>query len=164
MGPDPFLYQRICDAEHKTVFYQKNTSRNGSGSQVSSETSRHRSPTAAGTLSLVEHTLSTFRGDPFPVRRRLVAAVICYVRKARSFFRRQRSQMTQHYRRHCSRVRYGNGKNCFVFCFVECCVRKSRSCLHRQRAETTPSLPTALLAGLSTMEGKSVFLLCFQER
>ena len=42
MVPDPFLYQRICDAEHKTVFYQKNTCRNGSGSQVSSETSRHR--------------------------------------------------------------------------------------------------------------------------
>ena len=119
---------------------------------------------AARTLGLAEHTLSTFGGDPCPVRRRLVAAVICYVRKARSFFHRQRSQMTEHYRRHCSRVRYGNGKNCFVFCFVECCVRKSRSFLHRQRAETTPSLPTALLAGLSTTERKSVLLLCFQER
>ena len=61
---------------------------------------------AAGTLSLVEHTLSTFRGDAFPMRRRLVAAVICYVRKARSFFRRQRSQMTRHYRE----FWYGEGK------------------------------------------------------
>ena len=137
MGPDPFLYQRICDAEHKTVFYQKNTSRNGSGSQVSSETSRHRSPTAAGTLSLVEHTLSTFGGDPCPVRRRLVAAVICYVRNARSFFRRQRSQMTHHYRRHCSRVWYDEGQTCFVFCFAEWNVRKSRSFLHRQRSQMT---------------------------
>ena len=115
---------------------------------------------AAGTLSLVEHTLSTFRGDAFPMRRRLVAAVICYVRKARSFFRRQRSQMTRHYRE----FWYGEGKTCFVFCCVECNVRKSRSFLHRQRAETTPSLPTALLAGLSTTERKSVLLLCFQER
>ena len=94
-------------------------------SQANPQDTDHLRPShlAAGTLSLVERTLSTFGGDPCPVRRRLVAAVICYLRKARSFFRRQRSKMTQHYRRHCSRVRYGNGKNCFVFCFVECCVR-----------------------------------------
>ena len=131
-------------------------------SQANPQDTDHLRPShlAAGTLSLVEHTLSTFRGDAFPMRRRLVAAVICYVRKARSFFRRQRSQMTRHYRE----FWYGEGKTCFVFCCVECNVRKSRSFLHRQRAETTPSLPTALLAGLSTTERKSVLLLCFQER
>ena len=59
---------------------------------------------AARTLSLVEHTLSTFGGDPCPMRQGLVASVKCYVRKARSFVRRQRSQITHHYRRHCSRV------------------------------------------------------------
>ena len=59
---------------------------------------------AARTLSLVEHTLSTFGGDPCPVRRGFVAAVKCYVRKACSFLRRQRAQMTHHYRRHCSPV------------------------------------------------------------
>ena len=36
-------------------------------------------------LSLVEHTLSIFGGDPCPVRRGLEAAVKCYVRKARFF-------------------------------------------------------------------------------
>ena len=35
---------------------------------------------AARTLSLVEHTLSKFSGDPCAVRRGLVAAVKCYVR------------------------------------------------------------------------------------
>ena len=38
---------------------------------------------AARTLSLVEHTLSKFGGDPCPVRRVTAAAVKCYVRKAR---------------------------------------------------------------------------------
>ena len=58
---------------------------------------------AARTLGLAERTLSTFGGDPCSVRQGLVASVKCYVRKARSFFRRQRSQNTHHYRRHCSR-------------------------------------------------------------
>ena len=38
---------------------------------------------AARTLSLVEHTLSKFGGDPCPLRRGIAAAVKCYVRKAR---------------------------------------------------------------------------------
>ena len=38
---------------------------------------------AARTLSLAEHTLSKLSGDPCPVRRGIVAAVKCYVRKAR---------------------------------------------------------------------------------
>ena len=58
---------------------------------------------AARTLSLVEHTFYTFGGDPCPMRQGLVASVMCYVRKARSFLRTQRSEMTLHYRRHCSR-------------------------------------------------------------
>ena len=92
---------------------------------------------AARTLSLVEHTLSTFGGDPCPVRRRLVAVVMCYVRKKRSFFSRQRSQMTHHDRRHCSRVWYDKGKTCYVFCFVEWNLRKTRSFLRRQLSEMT---------------------------
>ena len=40
---------------------------------------------AARTLSLVEHALSKFGGDPCPARRGLAAAVKCYVRKARFF-------------------------------------------------------------------------------
>ena len=59
---------------------------------------------AAKTLSLVEHTLSKLGGDPCPVRRGLAAAVKCYVRKARFFLCRQRTEITHHYRRYCSRV------------------------------------------------------------
>ena len=74
---------------------------------------------AARTLNLWSiHTLSTFGGDPCPVRRGLVAAVKCYVRKARFF-------------------------------------------LCRQRSERTPSLPTALLAGFSTMKGNPVLFSVF---
>ena len=36
-------------------------------------------------LSLAEHTLNKFRRDLRPVRRGLLAAVKCYVRKARLF-------------------------------------------------------------------------------
>ena len=59
---------------------------------------------AAKTLSLVEHTLSKFGGDPCSLRRGLAAAVKCYVRKARFFSCRQRTEMTHPCRRHCSRV------------------------------------------------------------
>ena len=51
---------------------------------------------AARTLSVVEHTLSTFGGDPCPVRRGLVAAVKCYGRKAR--FSLLSSELHCHYR------------------------------------------------------------------
>ena len=40
---------------------------------------------AARTLSLVEHTLSKFGGDPCPVKRGIAAVVKCYVRKAHFF-------------------------------------------------------------------------------
>ena len=82
--------------------------RNGPGSHVSSETSRHRPPTALKLGSedspLGEHTLSKFCRDPCPVRRGLVAAVMCCVRKARFFLCRQRTEMTHHYRRQYWRV------------------------------------------------------------
>ena len=50
-------------------------------SQVRSRDTNHlrRSNSAAKTLSLVEHTLSKFGGDPCPVRQVLAAAVNCYV-------------------------------------------------------------------------------------
>ena len=64
----------------------------------------HLRPSNVATLSLVEHTLSKFCRDPCTVRRGLVLAVKCYVRKAHFFLCRHRSGMTHHYRRHCSRV------------------------------------------------------------
>ena len=56
-------------------------------SQARSRDTDHLRPSnlAARTLSLVEHTLSKFSGDPCPVRRGIVAAVKCCVRKARFF-------------------------------------------------------------------------------
>ena len=87
---------------------QKETSKMGQAprSQARPQDTDHLRPShlAVRTLNLVEHTLSTFGGNPCPVRRGFVAAVKCYVRKARSFFGRQRSEMTHHYRRHCSGV------------------------------------------------------------
>ena len=66
--------------------------RTGSGPHVPSKTSRPRdtdqlrpSNLAARALSLVENTLSKFSGDPCPVRRGIVAAVKCFVRKVRFF-------------------------------------------------------------------------------
>ena len=74
------------------------------------------SNSAARTLSLVEHALSTFGGDPCPVRRGLGTAVKFYVRKTRFFLCRQRTEMTHHYRRHCSRVSVRRSE--ILFCFV----------------------------------------------
>ena len=71
---------------------------------------------AERTLSLVEHTISKFGCNPCPVRRGITAAVKCYVRKARFFWCRQRTEMTHHYRRHCSRVSVRWREN--LFCFL----------------------------------------------
>ena len=80
---------------------EKKSCRNGSGPHVPGETTRHipsmALKLAARTLSLVEHTISKFGGDPCPVRRRLVAAAKCYVRKARFFLCRQRTEKIHHY-------------------------------------------------------------------
>ena len=50
---------------------------------------------AARALSLVEHTLSKFGRDPCPVRRRLAAAVKCYVRTVRFFGSVEKSERSQ---------------------------------------------------------------------
>ena len=71
----------------------------------------------AGTLTLVERTLSNFGGDPCPVRRGLVAVVKC-----------------------CKST----------FFLAHAVNRKDRS------------LPTALLAGFSTMKGNPVLFSVFQ--
>ena len=96
------------NSQQEVIFDQKKmkkSSRNGSGSHVPSDRPRDTdhllvrpSNLAARTVSLVEHTLSKFGGDPCPVRRGLVAAMNCYVRKARCFLCRQRTEMTHHYR------------------------------------------------------------------
>ena len=56
-------------------------------SQAKTRNTEHLRPSnlAARTLSLVEHTLSNFGGDPCLVRRGIVAAVKCCVRKARFY-------------------------------------------------------------------------------
>ena len=72
---------------------------------------------AARTLSIVEHILSKFDGDPCPVRGGTVAAVKCYVRKARFFLCRQRTEMAHYYLRHCSRVSVRSRENLFCFLF-----------------------------------------------
>ena len=77
----------------------KKSSRNGSGSDVPSKTSRHRPPTASKRGSkdptLVEHTSSKFGHDPWPVRRGLVAAVKWCVRKARFFAVGEQNERSQ---------------------------------------------------------------------
>ena len=90
-------------------------------SQARPRDTDHRRPSylAARTLILVERTLSKFGVDPCPLRRGLAPAVKCYVRKTRVFLCRQRTEMTHHYRRHCSWFQYDEGNTCFVFCFPE---------------------------------------------
>ena len=86
-GPDPVLYQPFAIQNRRSFPIRKKLCTNGSGSHAQSERPRDTdhllrpSNLAARTLSLVEHTLSKFGGDPYPVRRGLVAAVKCYVRK-----------------------------------------------------------------------------------
>ena len=65
---------------------------------------------AARTLSLAQHTLSKFSGDPCPVRRGIVAAVKCCARKAR-FFRCQ-SRLVRVSTHH-------KGENLFCFLFFD---------------------------------------------
>ena len=81
----------------------------GPTSQAKPRDTVHLRPSnlAARTVSLVEHTLSNLCRDPCPVgsRTRGSGEVLCA--KARFFLCRQRSEMTHitnHYRRHCSRV------------------------------------------------------------
>ena len=71
---------------------------------------------AARTLSLVEHTLSKFCRDPCPVRRGLVTALKCYVRKARFFCvgDQKRSITTDGIARG---FQHDEGTSCFVCCF-----------------------------------------------
>ena len=108
-GPDPVLYQLFCDTEQEVISDRKKNDTEMGQAPTSQarprDTDRLRpSNLTARTLSLVEHTISMFCCDPCPVGQGLVAAVKCYVRKARIFLRRQRREMTHHYRRHCSRV------------------------------------------------------------
>ena len=71
---------------------------------------------AARTLSLVEHTLSKFCGDPCPVRRGLAAAVKCCVLKKHVFFaaveQNERSKSLVWVSRH-------KGENLFCFLFSD---------------------------------------------
>ena len=71
---------------------------------------------ASRTLSLVEHKLSKFGGDPCPVTRGLVATAMCYMRKARFCLCRHRTERTHHYRRHCPRVSVRSRE--ILFCFL----------------------------------------------
>ena len=83
---------------------------------------------AAKTFSLVEYTLSKFGGDPFPVRGGPMAAVKCYVRKSRFFLCRQRTEMTHHYRRHCSRVSVRRREYLFCVLFPGTIIVGLRAC------------------------------------
>ena len=118
-GPDPILYQLF---QNRSFPIRKNNPEMGQAptSQARPRDTDHLRPPnlAASTLGLVDYTLSKFGGDPCPVRRGLAAAVKCYVRKARFF-------------------------------------------LCRQRSERTPSLPTALLAGFSTIKRNLVLFSVF---
>ena len=127
-GPDPFLYQFFAIQNRRSfpAGHSRSEKNDPEMGQVSTFRARLRdtdhlraSNLAARTLRFVEHTLSKFGDDPCPVRRRLAAAVKCYVRKARFFLCRQRTEMTQ-------------------------------------------SLPTALLAGFSTMKGNPVLFSVFR--
>ena len=70
---------------------------------------------AARTLSLVEHTLSKFGGDPCSVRRGIAAAARFYVRKASCFSLLNR---TREARALCG-FQYHKGENPFCFLFSD---------------------------------------------
>ena len=84
--PDPVLYQRSAIQNRGQFSGQKAVTYKWVRLQNPKrylETQDHLrlSNSAARTLSWVEHTPSTFCGDPCPVRRGFMTAGICYVRK-----------------------------------------------------------------------------------
>ena len=117
-----FLRYRTTGPE--VIFDQKKSSRNGSGSHVPSETSRHRPPTALKTLqrgnhSSVDHTLFKFSRDLCPVRRGIAAAVRCSVRKARFSCAGSNQRLPISTDGTARGFQYDERKSCFVFCFLE---------------------------------------------
>ena len=122
-GSDPVMYQLLSIQNRRSLPIRNKHPEMGQAptSQARPRDTDHLRPSnlAARTLSLVEHTLSKFGRDPCPVRRRLVAAVKCYLRKKR---------------------------------FFSCTWASNRN---------DPSLPTALLAGFSTMKGNPVLFSVF---
>ena len=99
-GPEPVMYQLFAIQYRRSFLTRKNEPEMGQAltSQARPQDTHHLRPSnlATRTLSLVEHTLSKFCCDSCPVKRGLVAAVTCFVRKARFLLRRQRPEMTHH--------------------------------------------------------------------
>ena len=116
----------FCDTEQEVISDRKKISRTGSElgqaptSQARPRDTDHPRPSNLGarTLSLVEHKISKFCRDPCPVRRGLVAAVKCHVRKE-SFLCSQRSETTHHHRRHGRRVSVRRREILFCFLFSD---------------------------------------------
>ena len=77
----------ITDLSDHPIWYETLKLGQAPTSQARPRDTDHLRPSnlAARTLSLVEHTLSKFGGDPCPLRRGLAAVVKCYVRKALLF-------------------------------------------------------------------------------
>ena len=102
-GPDPVMYQLFAIQNRTSFPIRKNDPEMGDAptSQARPRDTDQLQPSnlAGRSLSLVEHTLSNFGGDPCPVRRGIVAALkfYLYVRKTRFFLWRQRTEVTHRY-------------------------------------------------------------------
>ena len=86
-GPNPVLYERFFAIQYgRSLPIRKKMFKNGSGSHVPSETSGKRTSMALELGSEDSQLSGAYAlqvgGDPCPVRRGLVAAVKCNVRKA----------------------------------------------------------------------------------
>ena len=119
--------------------------------------SRHGPPTAsnlaARTLSLAERTLSKLCRDPCPVRRGLVAAVKCCVRKAR-FFRcpGRLWNKTREARALCG-FQHHKGEKKIVFCFPIPQLSALGQQLSYQKTENKTDFPFIVLKPASSAVG-----------
>ena len=105
MGREGLIHFRInfCDTEQEVISDRKYISIRKWGRlprpkrDLETRTTYGPQTWQRGLSASVEHTLSKFCRDPWPVRRGLVAAVKCYVRKTHFFLCSQRTEMTHHY-------------------------------------------------------------------
>ena len=121
-GPDPVMYQLFAIQNRTSFPIRKNDPEMGDAptSQARPRDTDQLQPSnlAGRSLSLVEHTLSNFGGDPYPVRRTRGSGEVL------------RAKIT--------------------FFLVSAAIRND------------PSLPTALLAGVSTTKGNFVLFSVFR--
>ena len=120
--PDPFLFSLLFRSEVPPVLYRKKLPHKWvrpprPKRDLEKQTTYGPRTWQRGLYAQWSVHPLKFGHDPCPARRGLVVAVKCCERKKKKSFSKQRTEMTHHYRRHCSRVsaRRREIRICFLF-------------------------------------------------